>query len=119
MLLGASGYVGIGANKSFNDRYSDSSRDFDRVIFCQTRKKLLQIQYIAKVGGAFLLPLLLYAYLPLRWQAVVGEPMGFARFVDWVIAGRFRGALQLMAWLRDPTRYEVVGRLFLEKLGLV
>lgn len=62
---------------------------------------------------AFLAPLLLYAYLPIRWQALHGEPMGAARFVDWVIAGRFRGALQLQAWLRDPTRYAVVGRLFL------
>ncbi|MCA9922687.1 MAG: hypothetical protein KC421_09950, partial [Anaerolineales bacterium] len=61
--------------------------------------------------------LLLYAYLPLRWQTVVGEPMGYGRFVDWVIGGRFQGALQLMAWLRDPTRYDVVSRLFVENWG--
>lgn len=66
---------------------------------------------------AFLLPLTLYAYLPIRWQAVVGEPMGFGRFVDWVIGGRFQGALQLMAWLRDPVRYTVVGRLFTAEWG--
>lgn len=62
---------------------------------------------------AALLPLLLYLYLPLRWAAVNGEPMGLARFVDWVIGGRFQGALQLRAWLDDPTRYTVVGRLLL------
>jgi hypothetical protein len=86
-------------------------------IFLPNKKPFLNLRAIVQLGAAFVLPLLLYAYLPLRWQAVVGEPMGFARFVDWVIGGRFRGALQLMAWLRDPTRYEVVGRLFLENWG--
>lgn len=70
-----------------------------------------------KTLAAFLLPLLLYVYLPLRWQAVNGEAMGLARFVDWVIGGRFQGALQLRAWLADPTRYEIVGRLFLDNWG--
>ncbi|MGD8807252.1 MAG: DUF2723 domain-containing protein, partial [Chloroflexota bacterium] len=49
------------------------------------------------IAAAFLLPLLLYAYLPIRWAAVNGEPMGLRRFVDWVIGGRFQGALQLTA----------------------
>jgi hypothetical protein len=66
---------------------------------------------------AFFLPLLLYAYLPLRWQAITGEPMGGARFVDWVVAGRFQGALQLRAWLDDPTRYAIMGRLFWQNWG--
>jgi len=61
---------------------------------------------------AFLIPLSLYAYLPIRWQALHGEPMGAARFIDWVVAGRFRGALQLQAWLHDTARYTVVQRLF-------
>jgi hypothetical protein len=61
---------------------------------------------------AFLTPLLLYAYLPIRWQMLHGEPMGVARFVDWVVAGRFRGALQLQAWLHDTARYAVVQRLY-------
>ncbi len=61
---------------------------------------------------AFLLPLSLYAYLPIRWQALHDEPMGASRFIEWVIAGRFRGALQLWAWLHDPARYTVVARLF-------
>ncbi len=63
------------------------------------------------VVGAFLLPLLLYSYLPLRWSAVNGEPMGFSRFLDWVIGGRFQDALQLNAWLKDADRYDIVGRL--------
>lgn len=63
------------------------------------------------VVAAFTLPLLLYAYLPIRWQAVNGEAMGFQRFIDWVIGGRFQGALQLDAWLSDSARYEIVGRL--------
>lgn len=65
----------------------------------------------ATLLAAVVLPLLLYAYLPIRWQAVTGEPMGLARFVDWIIGGRFQGALQLRAWITDLTRYEVVGRL--------
>jgi hypothetical protein len=62
-------------------------------------------------AGAFLLPLVLYAYLPIRWAAVNGEAMGLRRFVDWVIGGRFQGALQLAAWLKDGARYTIVGRL--------
>ncbi len=65
-----------------------------------------------RLAAALLLPLALYAYLPLRWQAVNGEPMGAGRFLDWIVGGRFSGALQPWAWWRDPTRYEVVGRLF-------
>lgn len=64
---------------------------------------------------AFLLPLLLYSYLPIRWAAVNSEPMGLARFIDWIIGGRFQGALQLTAWLEDATRYDIVGRLFADE----
>ncbi len=78
---------------------------------------LFKISYLLKLFVAFLLPLLLYAYLPLRWQAVNGEAMGMARFVDWVVAGRFQGALQLRAWLDDPTRYAIIWRLFLDNWG--
>jgi hypothetical protein len=74
---------------------------------------------VGKTAVFFLLPLLLYAYLPLRWLAVNGEPMGVRRFVDWVAGGRFQNALQWTAWLHDPTRYEVVGRLFLSNWGWV
>ncbi len=75
------------------------------------------LQSLLKLLLALLVPLTLYAYLPLRWQAVNGEPMGWARFADWVMGGRFQGALQWRAWLDDPTRYEIVGRLFLENWG--
>ena len=78
---------------------------------------LFKPSYLLKLIAAFLAPLLLYAYLPLRWQAVNNEPMGLARFVDWVVAGRFQGALQLRAWLDDTTRYEIIWRLFLDNWG--
>ena len=66
---------------------------------------------------AFFAPLLLYAYLPLRWRAVNGEAMGAARFVEWVAGGRFQGALQPLAWLRDPARWAIVARLLLDVWG--
>jgi hypothetical protein len=75
------------------------------------RRQWLRLLPRLLLAGA--LPLLLYLYLPLRWAAVNGEPMGLARFVDWVVGGRFQGALQLRAWLDDPARYTVVARLLL------
>ena len=83
----------------------------------QTMKENLRL--LLKTMAAFLLPLLLYAYLPLRWSALHGEAMGLVRFVDWVIGGRFQGALQLTAWLTDATRYQIVGRLLLQNWGWV
>ncbi|HSH04254.1 MAG TPA: DUF2723 domain-containing protein, partial [Anaerolineae bacterium] len=67
--------------------------------------------------GAFLLPLSLYIYLPWRWQVVNGEAMGWRRWLEWVTGARFGGALRLDGWLTDPTRYEIVGRLFLADWG--
>ncbi len=66
---------------------------------------------LGQVTLASLAPLMLYLYLPLRWQAVNGDAMGWGRFIDWVVGGRFQGALQWQAWLQDPTRYAIVGRL--------
>ena len=83
----------------------------------QNRQENLRL--LLKTLAAFILPLLLYAYLPLRWSALQGEPMGLARFVDWVIGGRFQDALQLTAWLTSSTRYQVVGRLLLQNWGLL
>ncbi|MCB8943890.1 MAG: DUF2723 domain-containing protein [Ardenticatenaceae bacterium] len=74
---------------------------------------------LPKLLLAAIAPLTLYAYLPLRWAAVNEDRMGFGRFVDWVIGGRFQGALQWSAWRTDFTRYEVVGRLFVENWGYV
>lgn len=72
-----------------------------------------------KLALAFLLPLTLYAYLPLRWAAVNGEAMGIGRFRDWVFGSRFQGALQWLAWLHDPARYAIMGRLLLDNWGIV
>lgn len=66
---------------------------------------------VCLMAVAFMVPLLLYAYLPIRWQAINGEPMGWSRFFDWVAGGRFQGALQWAAWLRDPARFTIIGRL--------
>lgn len=78
---------------------------------------MIDWRFVLMLAGAFLLPLLLYLYLPFRWQAVNGEPMGLGRFVDWVAGGRFQGALQWLGWLRDPARYGIVGRLILDNWG--
>ena len=74
-------------------------------------------RYWLKIGGAFLLPLTLYAYLPIRWTMLHGEGMGLARFIDWTTGGRFQDALQWRAWLDDPTRYEVIAQLFYQNWG--
>jgi hypothetical protein len=74
-------------------------------------------RYWLKLAGAFLLPLTLYAYLPIRWAMLHEEPMGLARFVDWTTGGRFQDALQWRAWLDDPTRYEVIAQLFRQNWG--
>ncbi|VAW34114.1 hypothetical protein MNBD_CHLOROFLEXI01-5112, partial [hydrothermal vent metagenome] len=71
-----------------------------RSLNTEYRSLITDYRFLLKLLLAFLLPLLiLYLYLPLRWQAVNGEAMGLARFVDWVIGGRFQGALQWQAWL--------------------
>lgn len=74
---------------------------------------------LGRALAAGLLPLSLYLYLPLRWQAVNGEPMGWGRFVEWVVGGRFQAALQWQAWLHDPTRYAIVGRLLRDEWSLL
>ncbi|HEC21994.1 MAG TPA: DUF2723 domain-containing protein, partial [Chloroflexi bacterium] len=62
--------------------------------------------------------LLLYAYIPLRWPALHdGRLMSLDEFVGWVTGSRFSGALQLRAWLDDPERWRIVGRLLLEQYG--
>ena len=82
-------------------------------------KTHFSIGRLGRLALLLALPLLLYLYLPWRWLVVNGEPMGLARFVDWVVGGRFQGALQWGAWLHDMTRYEVMQRLILnEWVGL-
>ena len=69
-------------------------------------------------GLGLLAGLAFYLYLPWRWPAVNdGQLMSLSQFFDWVLGGRFQGALQLGAWHSDPTRYEIVGRLALSAWG--
>ncbi len=88
-------------------------------IFNRKQSLISNLKSLAILALAFLLPFLLYAYLPIRWQALNDEPMGMARFLDWVIGGRFAGALQWRAWLNDMTRYEVIGRIYLTNWGWI
>ncbi len=68
-----------------------------------------------QLAFTFLIPLSLYAYLPIRWRAVNGEPMGFSRFVEWVIGGRFQDALQLQAPFTDPQRIPILLQLLVDQ----
>ncbi len=88
-----------------------------RSLITDYRSLITDYRFLLKLLAVFVTPLLLYLYLPLRWQAVVGEPMGLGRFVDWVVGGRFQDALQWGAWLNDSARYAIVGRLFVDNWG--
>ncbi|WP_420643668.1 DUF2723 domain-containing protein [Candidatus Leptofilum sp.] len=101
----------------FGDRGKNGTQRNTEETQSFTEKQNTDYRFSLKLIVAFGLPLLLYLYLPLRWQAVNGEPMGLSRFVDWVIGGRFQGALQWSAWLNDSARYGIVGRLFVENWG--
>ncbi|MCB8928257.1 MAG: DUF2723 domain-containing protein [Ardenticatenaceae bacterium] len=94
--------------------HTEEAQSYTEITF---RSLITDYRLLIKLSLAFITPLLLYAYLPLRWQAVNGEPMGAGRFVDWVIGGRFQDALQWGAWLNDMGRYGIVGRLFVENWG--
>lgn len=68
--------------------------------------------------GLLLAGLLLYLYIPLRWPALHdGRLMRFDEFFGWITGSRFQGALQLDAWLRDPERWRILGRLMLDQYG--
>jgi len=70
-------------------------------------------------AGAFLAPLLIDLYIPLRWPALHnGQWMSFRDFIAWITGEQFRGAMQFGLW-RDPTRWHIVGGLMLEALGPV
>ncbi len=72
------------------------------------------------LSGLFLLGLSVYLYLPLRWPALHdGRPMALGEFANLVLGSRFRGALHWDAWLKDPERYLILGRLMLEQYGWV
>ena len=70
-------------------------------------------------ASLFLLGLSVYLYLPLRWPALHGRPMALGEFATLVLGSRFRGALHWDAWLKDPERYLILGRLMLEQYGWV
>lgn len=106
-----------GGGKSGTQSGTEETRSFTEKLITEFRLPITSYQLLIQLALAFALPLLLYLYLPLRWQAVNGEPMGLSRFVDWVVGGRFQGALQWGAWLNDPARYDIVGRLFVENWG--
>jgi hypothetical protein len=70
-------------------------------------------------GGLALLGLSLYLFIPLRWPAVNrGEWMTLQQFMAHVTGGQFHGALRLDGW-RDPTRWEIVGRLLRTPFGWI
>ncbi|MFQ5812546.1 MAG: DUF2723 domain-containing protein, partial [Anaerolineae bacterium] len=71
------------------------------------------------LSGLFLLGLSVYLYIPLRWPALHGRPMALGEFANLVLGSRFRGALHWDAWLKDPERYLIIFRLFLEQYGRV
>ena len=72
-----------------------------------------------KMVIAGIAPLVLYLYLPIRWQVVNGEPMGASRLFEWVTGTRFAGALVWRAWLDDPTRWGIIGRIYLQEWGTI
>ncbi len=70
--------------------------------------------------GLGALGMLLYAYIPLRWPAVTGgEQMSLVEFLQYVTNAGSGGALRPLAFVRDPGRWRVVGRLILEQVGWV
>ncbi len=78
----------------------------------------MRVWLTAIAGGAA--ALMLYLYIPIRWPALHnGALMPFSDFIGWITGSRFGGALQLQAWLTDPTRWEIIGRLVLEQVGMV
>lgn len=72
-----------------------------------------------RMAVAAILPLILYAYLPIRWQAVNGEPMGLSRLFGWVTGTRFAGALVWRAWLDDMARWGIIGRIYHQEWGTI
>ena len=71
-------------------------------------------------AGVFVAGLLIYLYIPLRWPALHdGRLMRWDEFWGWVTGSRFRGALQLQAWLTDPGRWQILSRLILDQYGWI
>ncbi|MFW6135672.1 MAG: protein O-mannosyl-transferase family [Chloroflexota bacterium] len=70
-------------------------------------------------AGLFVLGLLVYLFIPLRWPALHdGRWMTLREFFTYVTGGQFHGALRLDGW-QDPTRWRIVTRLVREPFGWV
>lgn len=69
--------------------------------------------------GLFALGLSVYGYILLRWPALhQGQWMPLADLIGWITGRQFGGALQPALW-RDPTRWQILGRLLLQAYGPV
>lgn len=77
-------------------------------------------QQWALAVGLFCAGLLVYLYIPIRWPALnEGRLMPVGDFLAWITGSRFAGALQLRAWLDDPARWDIVGRILLDQYGWI
>lgn len=63
--------------------------------------------------------LALYLYIPLRWPAVTGEWMSPAQFLRFVANADSGGALQPLAFWRDPSRWALVWERVRLQIGAV
>ncbi|NLE99769.1 MAG: DUF2723 domain-containing protein [Anaerolineales bacterium] len=69
-------------------------------------------------AGLFVAGAALYLYIPIRWPALNnGQVMGPVEFVRFVLNAESGGALRPAAFLQDPARWGVVGRLFHMQVG--
>ncbi len=68
-------------------------------------------------AALFLLGLSVYLFIPLRWPALHdGARMTPGAFLRYITGSQFHGALRLDGW-RDPTRWQIVGRLMQQPFG--
>jgi hypothetical protein len=107
----------LGTQNTRNDGHSRSPRNHNGEekpgFFFTDVKKVL------RAVGLFLLGLSVYLYIPLRWPALHGRSIALGEFANWVLGSRFRGALHWDAWIKDPERYLILGRLILEQYSQV
>ncbi|MBN1583220.1 MAG: DUF2723 domain-containing protein, partial [Anaerolineae bacterium] len=70
---------------------------------------------LLKAAVALILPVLLYAYVPLRWPVVYHRWPRWSELVDFLLARGYSYALQF-SLLRDAARWRAVGELALHQL---
>ncbi|MGQ9676811.1 MAG: glycosyltransferase family 117 protein [Chloroflexota bacterium] len=83
------------------------------------RRVALRPGVLALTTLAALVPLGLYAYLPLRWPAVNGLPLTLDEFVWYVTGSGYSSALRWEALLEAPDRYAMFLRLAAQQFSLV